>query len=91
MSGNRRWRDLDEHTRRSIIAVAAVESLLKVVALIDLKRRPMAEIHGPKAAWAVALVLVNSAGALPVTYFVWGRRRKAAHEEPAGVADPGSA
>lgn len=71
----RRWNDLDPRTRRLIVAGGAVEGALKVAALIDLARRPASEVRGSKARWMAAVVLTNSFGAVPVGYFVWGRRR----------------
>jgi hypothetical protein len=49
--------------------------VVKIAALVDLRRRPAAEVHGSKRAWATAIVLVNSVGAVPVAYFLFGRRR----------------
>jgi hypothetical protein len=72
----RRWSELSERTRRLIILGAAFEGVLKVLALIDLKRRPAAEIRGSKAKWAAAVVLVNSVGTLPIAYFLCGRRAR---------------
>jgi hypothetical protein len=48
---------------------------LKIAALIDLARRPAGEIRGSKLRWALSILLVNSLGALPITYFARGRRR----------------
>lgn len=70
----RRWSDLSPRTRRLIVIGGSIEAALKVVALADLRRRPAAEIRGPKWAWAVALVLANSAGGVPAAYFAIGRR-----------------
>src|SRR5215831_5740812 len=52
MAAKRTWRDLDESTRKLIIAVAVAEGTLKVAALIDIKRRPASQIRGPKWLWA---------------------------------------
>ena len=68
------WSDLSPRARRLLIAGAAAEGLLKVAVLVDLKRRPGSEVRGPKRAWALAMV-VNSAGAIPIAYFAFGRRR----------------
>ena len=57
-----------------LIVGAVVEGALKVAVLVDLKRRPKDQIRGRKAAWASAL-LVNSGGLIPLSYFIWGRRR----------------
>lgn len=72
---NGRWNELDPRVRRLIVVTAAVEGALKVAALIDLGRRPSAQIRGSKARWATAITLINSAGAVPVIYFRYGRHR----------------
>lgn len=72
----KRWLDLSPRTRQVIVAGVAVEGVLKVGALIDLQRRPAEQVRGSKNAWAVAIVLINSAGAVPVAYFLRGRRRR---------------
>lgn len=75
MSPRKRWRDLSPRTRRLMIAVGIAESLLKAAALIDIRRRPAAQIRGSKRIWAVAVATVNSMGAVPLAYFVFGRRQ----------------
>jgi hypothetical protein len=52
MAAKRTWSDLDESTRKLIITVAVVEGILKVAALIDIKRRPASQIRGPKWQWS---------------------------------------
>ena len=74
MARRRRWSELSAPTRRLIIAAGVSEGVLKIVALVDLARRPARRIRGSKAAWAVCLVLINSAGAAPLAYFAAGRR-----------------
>ncbi|MDP9094187.1 MAG: hypothetical protein M3N95_14960 [Actinomycetota bacterium] len=71
----RKWNDLSPRTRRLVIAGGAVEGALKAAALADLARRPSGEIRGSKAAWAAAIMAVNSAGVIPVVYFARGRHR----------------
>jgi hypothetical protein len=66
-SVSRRWSDLSERDRRLIIVAGAFESALKI--------RPSEEINGPKWAWATAITVVNSVGAVPAAYFLLGRRR----------------
>jgi hypothetical protein len=68
------WSDLSPRARRLIVVGAAVEGTLKITALIDIKRRPAEQIRGPKKLWASAMLL-NSAGLIPLSYFVVGRRR----------------
>jgi hypothetical protein len=71
----RRWGDLDERTRRLIVAGGAVEGVLKAVALADLRRRPASEVRGRKLVWGLAIGLAGSAGTVPLAYLLFGRRR----------------
>jgi hypothetical protein len=77
MRRKKRWDELRPRTRKLIVIGAAVDGALKVAALVDLARRPAAEIRRSKAKWVAAIVVVNSAGALPVYYFARGRRPSA--------------
>ena len=74
MAARKQWRDLSERNRRLLIAAAVAEGILKVAALIDIKRRPAGQIRGPKWVWAAMVAVVSSAGVVPVSYFVVGRR-----------------
>jgi hypothetical protein len=67
-----RWEDLPSGQRRAIMGAAVVQITLMLAALIDLRRRPAKEIHGPKLAW-VAASFVNFIG--PLSYFAFGRKR----------------
>jgi hypothetical protein len=69
-----KWKDLSPRTRGLLSVAAAVEAGLKIAALIDLKRRPAAQVRGPKWAWGLAITVANSAGAVPILYLVRGRR-----------------
>ncbi|HEX4258252.1 MAG TPA: hypothetical protein VH089_24410 [Streptosporangiaceae bacterium] len=69
------WNDLSPSTRRLLIAGAGAEGILKVAALIDMKRRPADQIRGSKWVWGPAMV-INSAGVIPIAYFALGRRRR---------------
>jgi hypothetical protein len=70
----KRWSEFSPRTRKLIIATGVVEVGLKAAAAIDLKRRPADQVRGPKLAWFAAL-FVNSAGLIPLSYFLFGRRR----------------
>jgi hypothetical protein len=70
----RRWGDLSARSRKLIIAVAVVEAGLKAAVLVDLKRRTASQVRGSRRMWAAAM-LVNSAGLIPLSYFLFGRRR----------------
>jgi hypothetical protein len=75
MATRRRWSDLSEGTQRLIITAAVADVTLRVAALIDIKRRPASQIRGRKWMWATVTAIVNSAGLVPVSYFLFGRRR----------------
>jgi len=74
MAAEQKWGDLSERTRKLIIVTAVAETILKATALIDIKRRPASQIRGPKWLWAPVVALVNSAGLVPISYFLFGRR-----------------
>ena len=69
-----RWSELSERTQRLLIFCAAFEGVLKVLALIDIMRRSSDEVRGSKVKWAAAVALVNSVGAVPIAYYLYGRR-----------------
>jgi hypothetical protein len=71
-----RWSDLSERSRKLIIGAGIVDVTLRIAALIDIKRRPASQIRGRKGLWAAVVAVVNSAGVLPVSYFLFGRRRQ---------------
>ena len=73
MPRTKRWADLSPAQQRAIMAVAMVEAALKAAMLLDLKRRPAEQVRGSKRLWAMSTV-INSAGVIPITYFVFGRR-----------------
>jgi hypothetical protein len=68
------WNELSPRARRWIVVGGLFEATLKAAALTDLVRRPQSQVRGSKLWWAVAIVLVNSVGAVPIGYFTWGRR-----------------
>ena len=74
MAARRQWSDLSQRNRRLLIGAAVAEGMLKVVALVDLKRRPATQVRGPKWLWATVVTVVGSAGIVPISYFVFGRR-----------------
>jgi hypothetical protein len=71
----KRWSDLSPRMQRLVLIGGVVEGILKIAALVDLARRPSEEVRGSKRWWAAAIVLINSAGAAPITYFAYGRKR----------------
>jgi hypothetical protein len=75
MAARRQRSHLSERSRRLIIAAAVAEGCLKIAALIDIKRRPASQIRGPKWLWAAVVAIVNSFGAIPLSYFAFGRRQ----------------
>ena len=75
MAASKQWSDLSEGNRRLIMAVAVADVTLRIAALIDIKRRPAGQIRGRKWMWATAVAVVSSAGILPTSYFLFGRRQ----------------
>ena len=78
----RRWSDLSERTRRLLITAAVADGALRVAALVDIKRQPASQIRGPKRVWAAAVAIISSAGVVPISYFVFGRRRQPLFDSP---------
>jgi hypothetical protein len=70
----RKRSDLSPGTRRLLAVAAIAEAGLKASALLDMRRRPASQIRGSKKAWAWSMI-VNSAGLIPISYFVFGVRR----------------
>ena len=56
------------------MVAGGVEAGLKIAALIDLAQRPARHVRGSRARWAAVITLVNSAGVVPIVYFLRGRR-----------------
>ena len=68
----KRWHELTRAQRGVILAVGAVQLVLQVAALRDLRRRSPDELRGSKAWWTAA-AFANGVG--PIAYFLVGRRR----------------
>jgi hypothetical protein len=73
-----KWDELSPRKRRLVIVGSALEGALKIAALVDLARRPAADVRGSKLGWAAAITLINSLGAVPIAYFTYGRRKPSA-------------
>jgi hypothetical protein len=71
----KRWHDLSPGVRRLLLAAGTAEGALKIAALVDIRRRPAAEIRGSKLVWASVVTVVNSFGIAPLVYLRFGRRR----------------
>jgi hypothetical protein len=76
----RRNEPLSPSARRILIVAAAAEAGLKAAALLDMRRRPASQIRGSKKAWSLAMI-ANSAGLIPLSYFVFGVRRAETPDE----------
>jgi len=70
MRTTKRWSELSTSEQAIIISLGAVELVLTTVALVDLARRPSAQVRGPKAAWALGC-FVQPIG--PIAYLTLGR------------------
>jgi hypothetical protein len=72
MAARKQWSDLSPRTRRLLSVAAVVEGILKLAALIDIKRRPASQIQGPKWLWATAVTVISSAGVVNRSGFLGG-------------------
>ena len=75
MKSNKRWSELSGPQQAAILVAASIELALTATALVDLVRRPAAEVRGPKGLWALG-VFVQPVG--PIGYLTCGRRRGSA-------------
>jgi hypothetical protein len=71
MATKRTWSDLTGTQQKAVVVAGAVEAVLTAKALLDLARRPAAQVRGPKPLWALGC-LVQPVG--PVAYLLLGRR-----------------
>lgn len=67
----KKWENLDPSKRRFVIVVGALTTVMQLVMLWDLWRRPTDQIRGSKRAWAAAS-FARPFG--QIGYLVWGRR-----------------
>jgi len=70
-----KWKELSRTKRAAILVGGAVDLTLRAAAIVDVARRPKSQVRGPKQVWIAALSTVNSAGLLPVGYFLVGRKK----------------
>jgi hypothetical protein len=73
MPTNKRWNELTSRQQTAILVLASVELALTATALVDLARRPAAQVRGPKALWAIGC-FVQPIG--PIAYLTLGARRR---------------
>jgi hypothetical protein len=69
------WDELTGTQQALILTGISVELALTATAIVDLARRPRELVRGPKALWALGLV-IQPVG--PVAYLLFGHRRAAA-------------
>ncbi len=74
MQTRRSWSELNSGQRGVLAATGVVQILLLLAALIDLRRRPAAQVRGSKRVWTL-VVFINFVG--PLAYFLLGRQRAA--------------
>lgn len=69
---HRRWSDLSPRAKALLVLGSVVELVLTSIALRDLRRRPAAQVRGPKFVWGL-MSFVQPFG--PIAYLLLGRRR----------------
>ena len=72
----KKWEKLPPAVRTALALGGMADAALRVYALVDVARRPEAEVKGSKAVWVPALALVSSMGLLPCVYLKYGRRTR---------------
>jgi len=73
MGQRKRWSDFSSGQRKAMIAASAVEVVLTTMALVDLARRPSAQVRGSKALWVLGC-FVQPIG--PIAYLAFGTVRR---------------
>ena len=68
--GSARWGKMPPARRAASIVTVVIQVSLLVAALIDLRRRPAAQVRGKKWLWTL-VVFINWVG--PISYFLFGR------------------
>ena len=71
MIRRRKWDELTSRQQTAVLVAASVELSLTATALVDLARRPAAEVRGSRGWWFLGL-FVQPVG--PVAYLLYGRR-----------------
>jgi Phospholipase_D-nuclease N-terminal len=65
----KKWSDLSDSQKTAVLVLVSVELSLTATALVDLARRPAAQVRGRKGVWALA-IFVQPVG--PIAYLAWG-------------------
>lgn len=71
---SKRWDEMSNRQRVTVMLLTAVQVSLAVSAWADLAERPRQQVNGSKLRWA-AIIAVNFIG--PLLYFAKGRRSAA--------------
>jgi hypothetical protein len=66
------WNDLTSSQKGALSVAGVVQTMLLVLALVDLRRRPAEQINGSKRLWTM-VAFINFVG--PISYFLLGRKR----------------
>ena len=67
----KQWKDFSPAQKLGAILAGIVQVSLLAAALVDIRRRPVAQVRGPKWAWAM-VAFINFFG--PISYFLFGRK-----------------
>ena len=67
----KQWKELSPWQKAGALTMISVQISLLVSALVDLRRRPAAEIRGSKRLWT-GISFINFVG--PISYFLFGRK-----------------
>ncbi len=70
MAKKRSWSEMSGQQKAGVILMAIIQIGLAGIAYRDLRKRPAAQVRGPKRIW-YAINAINFFG--PITYLVYGR------------------
>jgi len=70
-TSKKRWEDLTQQQRISIVVMGAIQVGLLAAALVDIHQRSEEELTASKRAWTM-ISFINFVG--PIAYFLFGRK-----------------
>jgi flagellar biosynthesis/type III secretory pathway M-ring protein FliF/YscJ len=70
-TSRKRWEDLTQQQRISIVVMGVIQFALLAAALVDIRQRSEEELTASKRTWTM-ISFINYVG--PIAYFLFGRK-----------------